>query len=422
MRTSAWLKVSTAIAAATLLLTGCGSSTDGAPAPAKSGGDTPTTADSSGDGVDSPLGSTPGTIDTGSYRTTPLPPFGPIGDPFLGRSVEGQRMAEFVTLPGEIDPALVGGNGSATYVVKNGDSLRVLTGKPVADAAQADGALAGFSTSRSTAESAGQKQLVHAVMRFPDAGAAAKAAVDMNTAMQTVPDEWGSPLATPGKIDILPDTQVSTNVNGNDFSSSSFTAHNEYVIYTWASAPQTEKDWTAQVTAKALQLQAPLIEKFPATPPEKYGELPVDVDGVLRLTVPKGGETRYTGDMAVYGPRGAAHTATDPAGALDYFDKTGMTNMSSDQTALYKTRDADSARELAGDFVKEVEVTMKMKKSTGPAGVPDAGCWALQSSRKQQFYCLVQVDKYLGEIQSQDEITAHQLASAQHKILSAAKK
>ena len=420
MKTSTWLPFAAVGVATVLLSGGCSSNTDGAAAPAKSGGDT--TSSDSTPKVPSPLGSTPGTIDTGSYRTTPLPPFGPIGDPFKGRSVEGQRMAEFVTLPGEIDPALVAGGGSGTYVIKNGDSLRVLTGKPVADAAQADGALAGFSTSRSTAESAARKQLVHAVMRFPDAAAAAKAAVDMNTALQTVPDEWGSALHDPGKIDILPDTKVSTKVNGDDFSSNSFTAHNEYVIYTWASAPQADKAWTAQVTAKALQLQAPLIDKFPATPPEKYGELPVDVDGVLRLTVPKGAETRYTDDMAVYGPRGAAHSATDPAGALDYFDKTGMTNMSSDQTAVYKTRDADAARELAGDFVKEVEVTMKMKKSTGPAGVPDAGCWALQSTRKQLFYCLVQVDKYLGEIQSEDEITAHQLASAQHKILAAAKK
>lgn len=426
MRKSTLVQVGVAAVAATVLLAGCGSdATSGTPT-AKSGGDggSETSADG-GDGSDtakpdSPLGETPGTIDAGSFRTTPLPAFGPVGDDFKGRSIEGQRMAEFVTLPSEIDPTLTSGGGGAIYVIKDGKSLAVTAGKPVADAAQANGALSGFSTSRSTA-GGGEKSIVHSVMRYPDAAAAGKAAVDMAVAMQTVTDEWGSDLSQPGKIDILPDTQVSTSTSGDSFSSSAFTAHNEYVIYTWAKAPVAQKDWIAQVTAKALELQGPLIDKFPATPPEKYGTLPIDVDGVLRLTVPKEGESRYTDDMGVYGPRGTAHRSTDPAGALDYFEKTGMTNMATDQTSVYKTRDESSATELAADFAKEVEVVAKMTKDAGPAGVPDAGCWKLASSRTSAFYCLVQVGPYLGEIQSKDKITAHQLTSAQYKMLAAAK-
>ena len=286
-----------ATVAAIVLVTGCSRTSEGqANAESESGRSATVAAQ----------GAAPGEMDPGTYRTTPQADFGTVTSVNSGRYVEGQRMAEFVVLPTELDPLLTGPVGMSTYVIKSGTALSVLLTGKSPDIAEREGMLTGFSTSRSYEDKKADKSIVHAVLRFPDAESAQRAAADMS-ADDALPSEY-LPGGVPTSIDILPDTLTTTRESSDGtFSSNSFTPHGQYIIYTWASAPIAEKDWTAQITAKALEQQGPMIDKFPATAADKFAELPMDIDNVLVLTIPEDDGNRTTSSDAVYGPRGSAH-------------------------------------------------------------------------------------------------------------------
>jgi hypothetical protein len=407
MRATKIAPIAAAATAAVLLLAGCSDdSTDGSAEPAaKSGGDT--------EQVD------PASLDTGAFPTAPRPEFTSVGDAFLGRSVEGQRMAEFVVLPPELDPQLTEGAPMSTYVIKDGNSLGIILPDPTEKVAADNGMLVGFSTSRST-EGRGpeEKSLVHAVLRFPDAAAAKKAATEMHQSVLAY--DSGTGLPQPGTINNFPDILATKSEANGAFSTNGFTPHNEYVIYTWAKAPAAEKDWAAKILAKASTDQGAMIDKFPATAPDQYKNLKVDVDNVLRATIPTEGK-QTTSSGAVYGPRGAAHFSTDALDTLDTFKETGTTRQAQDATNVYLSENEQGANDLMSAFGQEVATVGGMTPAAAPANVPNSACWSKQTSQGVENYCLVQKGTHLAEIYELDaEQKAHQMAAAQYLIFTAA--
>ncbi|MBU4616210.1 hypothetical protein IM877_15955 [Rhodococcus sp. GG48] len=105
-----------AAAATAVLLAGCGTGSADEPAPEQAAGDV-AVVDAS-------------TLDTGGFRTTPQAQFTTIGDDFRGSSTEGQRMAEYVVNPIEIDPQLTDLTAMSTYVIKDSKSLSILLPGP----------------------------------------------------------------------------------------------------------------------------------------------------------------------------------------------------------------------------------------------------------------------------------------------------
>lgn len=403
MRATKIAPIAAAAAAAVLLLAGCGqdSTTGEAEAAVKSGGDSGQVDASS--------------LDTGTVPTTPRPEFSTVGDAFLGRSIEGQRMAEFVVLPPELDPQLTEGAPMSTYVIKDGNSLGPILPGPTEEVAADNGMLVGFSTSRST-EGRGpdEKSVVHAVLRFPDAAAAKKAATEMHQSVLTF--DAGTGLPQPGTINNFPDTLATKSEANGTFSTNGFTPHNEYVIYTWAKAPAAEKDWTAKVLAKAATDQGAMIEKFPATAPDQYKNLKVDVDNVLRYAIPTEGK-QSTSSGAVYGPRGAAHFSTDALTTLDSFEQTGTTRAAMDASTVYLSDTEEGSQKLKDAFLQEQQSAGGMTKAAAPANVPGAECLSKETPRGVENYCLVQRGNYLGEIYLLDqEKEAHQMAAAQYLL------
>ncbi|MET4113280.1 hypothetical protein, partial [Rhodococcus sp. UYP5] len=294
--------------AALMLVTGCSSTTS-------TGGDAVATADS-----DTEFPIAPGDIDPGPFPTTPQAEFGAVANDGRGRIVEGQRLAEYVVLPTELDPELTKGAQMSTYVIKEGSALGNLLPGRQPQIAQDAGMIVGFSTSRSYLDRAAGKSVVHAVLRFPDSASAARAAREMSTA-GTEPAA-GIDGSLPSSIAALPDTSVTTYESGESFSSEGYTARGDFVIYTWVETPVGEKDWAAQILAKAVDQQGPMIDEFPATPVGEIASLPMDIDKVLVLTIPaeKG---RWATDLAVYGPRGATHFATNPTTNLAAMNEAG---------------------------------------------------------------------------------------------------
>ncbi|MFC1473842.1 DUF7373 family lipoprotein [Rhodococcus qingshengii] len=411
MRAKTFAPLAAAVAAI-VLVTGCSSTSEGqANAESESGGSATVAAQ----------GAAPGEMDPGTYRTTPQADFGTVTSVNSGRYVEGQRMAEFVVLPTELDPLLTGPVGMSTYVIKSGTALSVLLTGKSPDIAEREGMLTGFSTSRSYEDKKADKSIVHAVLRFPDAESAQRAAAGMS-ADDALPSEY-LPGGVPTSIDILPDTLTTTRENSDGtFSSNSFTPHGQYIIYTWASAPITEKDWTAQITAKALEQQGPMIDKFPATAADKFAELPMDIDNVLVLTIPEDDGNRTTSSDAVYGPRGSAHFSTNPTLTLDFMDKSDTTRMARSGSNVYRSENADGAATLFDLFKGDIVDTEGFTPSANPPGVPNAACFTKDTPQGTYNYCIVHQGRYLGEISAlDDETKVHQMTAAQYKILEAAK-
>ncbi len=82
------------LATAAALLTSCSTAIDGSPV-TSAGGPPPGTVDIA-------------LLDVGNYPTRPSAPIGTAGTPEIGAIVEGQRMANYVTGPWEVDPSLIG--------------------------------------------------------------------------------------------------------------------------------------------------------------------------------------------------------------------------------------------------------------------------------------------------------------------------
>lgn len=394
-----------ALAAATaVLVTGCGTGSAEEPAPEQAAGDV-AVVDAS-------------TLDTGDFRTTPQTEFTTIGDDFLGRSIEGQRMAEYVVNPIEIDPQLTDLTPMSTYVVKDGKSLSILLPDPIPQAAVDHNMLAGFSSARSTAGREGDQSLINAVLRFPDATTAQNAATALHEA--TMNNDYGTGLPQAGAIDVLPSTLVSNRETAGEIATNAFTPYNEYVLYQWTNTPVADKEWAAKTIAKTVRDQGPLIEKFAATAPGDFANIKVDVDSVLRLTVPT--ERTSTSEFAVYGPRGASHFANDPATKLAMFESTGTTRQAVDQTTVYLSQTEEGSKKLAEQMGAAFETSGGLTPTTAPANVPNAECWTKDTPQGVGTKCLVQHGQYVGEITTMDdERKAHQLTAAQYLILTSPK-
>ncbi|MCJ0907110.1 hypothetical protein [Rhodococcus sp. ARC_M6] len=406
MRATTFAPIAAAVAAI-LLVTGCSSTSDGQPnAEGESGGSATVAAQDAA----------PGEMDPGTFRTTPQPAFGKVTSVNSGRYVEGQRMAEFVVLPSELDPLLVGSVPMSTYVIKSGKALSILLTGKSPDIAEREGMLTGFSTSRKYEDKVADKSIVHAVLRFPDAASAKRAAVDMS-ADDALPGEY-SDGGVPTPIDILPDTLTTTReASDGSFSSNSFTPHGQYIIYTWASAPIAEKAWTAQVTAKALAQQAPMIDKFPATPADKFAELPMDIDNVLVLTVPEEDGNKTTSSSAVYGPRGAAHFSSNPTLTIEFMSESKTTLNAVAGTGVYRSETEQGASTLFDLFSSDI-TNQGFTKSANPPGIPNTACFTKDTPRGTYNYCIVHQGRYLGEISVlDDEKKVHQMTTAQYQIL-----
>lgn len=390
-------------AASALLLTGCSSiSAAGDPV-----------ADTAENDTAFPIA--PGEMDPGPYPTTPQADFGAVANESEGTAVEGQRMAEYVVLPTELDPELTESVPMSTYVIKDGPSLANLMPGREPQIADTEGMIVGFSTSRSHPDRAVDRSIVHAVLRFPNAAAASRAAEQMSAA-GTEPVDGVTP-AVPSRIDILPETAVTTRTTGESFSSEGFTARGDYVIYTWAGAPAADTDWVAQMIAAAVDQQGPMIDQFPATPAADIAALPMDIDNVLVLTLPAP-EGRWASDLAVYGARGAAHFATDPSVNAEMMNSAGADRMATDDTNVYRAEDDAGAAELHTLFADEAVRDQGLIPAASPPGVPGASCFLYETAQGDYTYCLVHRGRYLGEVSGlDDEKGVHQKATAQYMIL-----
>ncbi|MFW0783662.1 hypothetical protein AAFP35_04000 [Gordonia sp. CPCC 206044] len=369
-------------------------------------------------------------LDTGKYPTTPRAPFGETTHDNLIQ-VEGQRMAQYIVVPFEIDAELTKPT-NPTMVIIGRDSMRPLLPKESWDVRANAALVGGFVSTASTPDemirSGKNRALNNMVVRYltpADAKAAAQQmaegmAAKNNTTTTSLP---GSPESLVIRTSLQDQKMISV-----------FTPHGRYVLFQWYQVRDGQEDKLVPTVSKAIKLQSALIDQFPATPTkaEKAAGDPgrvkvvMDENRVLIYALPFPDEQVREGAngipganvRAVYGPRGMAHVSSDPSGTFKLLNQVGSTANGIERSTVYRAKDDAGATTLINSMTSSAKGS-GWKDIAPPPGLPVAHCQST-AAPKTNYACYVQLGRYVGEVHSTDKTDAYQQISAQYVIFTKA--
>ncbi|AZG46873.1 DUF7373 family lipoprotein [Gordonia insulae] len=365
-------------------------------------------------------------LDTGNYPTSPRPAFGTATqDDIL--QIEGQRMAQFIVVPFEIDPDLTN-TKMPTMVITGQNNLKgVLSDRPATVPAN-KALVGGFVTTASTQSARDQSSINNMVVRYLTPADAKAAAEQMAAAMV-------GPGTTRTTLPGLPDTLVLRSDEGGSPKMIAFTAHNNYVLYQWLKTPPEKQAELEPTIRKAIGLQTTLIDQFPATPTKAEAaargipgrSLPViDQNHVLIYALPYTDEEMRDAKKfvpgasvrAVYGPRGIAHMSSDPVTDYSVLTKVGSTANAVERSTVYRAETPEGATSIVDTFLASNR-SKGWSDVASPAGLPNAKCQTI-SRNGVRYFCIVQKGRYVGSVSSDRPDDAHKQISAQYVILTKA--
>jgi hypothetical protein len=363
----------------------------------------------------------PGLMDPGNYPTTPHAAYGAAGAG--GVIVEGQRMADFVVGPWEVDPQLVDSVPHGSLVWKDAASLtNNLLGTARGSIAGAHGFVVGFSSSRTSTPPGQIKSLANVVLRFPTPADATAAAAEMGMPLPASDNGIGDTAEVPIPIPGHPDASATTHTAGTDGGAvvSSFTAHGPFVFYDLATAQGGDVGTAAALVAKAIDLQGPRIDGFAPTDPANLDDLPLDPTGLAARTLPLSKNAAATVYQGVWGPYGSLHFAVDPVKAAPVNVEAGVLRRSYLTSMVWETKDAAGAQRLLRSFLAE-DADSTAKPTDGVAGLPSAKCSSSATDDPSQpsLVCYYAVDRYVVDVASRQDVDIQQQAAAQYLILTA---
>ncbi len=410
------------VAAMTVGLVGCASTVAGvaqkAPGPANT------------EGVDVAL------LDTGSYPVVPNHPYGTAGSADGGGLFEGQRMADNVIGPWQVDatlrqPAPLETLALSGSILPTSETLP----DPLPGIATAHGLIGGFVSTRRTPNDSPLRFLLNMVLRLPDPPSAAAAAGEMaakSDRVSNVPVAGDTPRR-PVSINDHPEaTAWAYGRADGGVAVQSFAAHGAYVFYQLATENHDyDNEFQARESISgALTDQARAIDRFVPTDPAKLADLPVDPSGQLLARVLWAPDGKVPRGAGTWRPHAALHFEDDPVESDALFTAAGVEWVGQLLARVYQSENADGAARVAGKLADRTRSQPDVQPTaTGVRGLPDARCFArttgwatpvdpptLQQAR-WHFKCLAQVDRYAFATYSGDETDAKQQLSAQWRIL-----
>lgn len=360
----------------------------------------------------------PALLQTGNYptgvRKAPSPSVG------LSRTIEAQRMAEYVIYPWEAYPTATDSDQLGTRAILNPAALGVqVPGGVMPDIAQANGFLYGFTTSRGTPKDApGPHMAVNViVMRFPgpDQANAALAAY----LAKRVPPEGSTgahPIAIPGHPEASATAVV---LDSGRPSVSSFSTHGPYIFDVFTQTDDTA-DAAASTIGKALDLQGPKIDKFQGTDPAQWPTMNPDPTGLLARSLPKPDAKVNDGvwTTPAFLHFAAGNSLDGPKGATDRFAQFGIDRIVQGKSTFYQTKDAAAAAGFAATVVKDFAEGGNEQKPTVP-GFPPAKCFTIKDAGEisDRFECVAPADRYVITVFAKQSQDAIQQISAQYLML-----
>ena len=370
-------------------------------------------------------------LDTGTYPTSPRPQFGKATEDDI-IAVEGQRLAQFVLAPFEVDRDLTVVQ-SPTGIIKNPAGVSMVINQKSSTVLANKQLIYGFTTSARTSDTLirqrANRSLRHMVLRYATADAARDAAQQM--ADLVAAGDNRTPTALPGTSTLVVDQDF-----GERVAKIAITAHNTYVLYDSYSTTPEHTDLAEPVIRRSLAQQRTLIDKFLATPTKDEARAQgitgssaprIDANKVLVYALPLSDSelAADTGDVdgqrrrAVYGPRGLAHFSTDPYGDFTVLTDAGATVNAVERTTVYRAATPDGAENIVSAFTSANLGGGGWGPAASPPGLPNATCQASRDGTSTRW-CVVAVGRYVGAASSKDEVDAHRQISAQYVILTKA--
>ncbi|WP_231976712.1 hypothetical protein [Mycobacterium sp. E740] len=349
-------------------------------------------------------------LDAGRFPTAPRNPLGVAGDPLLGAVLEGQRLADHVVGPWEVDSALTGSFGFGAVVLPRPEALALIGPMNLAAAAGRHDFVTGFASVRTEKN---RRVLLNAVLRFADDGAAQAAATDLSDAAAQQQGAGPAPkLEIPGHPDAWATSYTGADREIGQFGAArSFTAHGPYVLMQQAQAT-AGVEAAAQLVAKTIEVQAPEIDKFRATDVSELADISIDPTGLLARTIPLDGQDMTFTKPATYEQRGALHFQSDPARSAKLFSATGVDLVSMAGSTVYQTSDADGAKGVVDEFYAEVSPTAQPANPV--PNMPDSRCLRMSEGG---FYCVATADRYTIETSAPTLLATQQMTAAQYIML-----
>ncbi|WP_019929475.1 hypothetical protein [Nocardia sp. BMG111209] len=177
----------------------------------------------------------------------------------------------------------------------------------------------------------------------------------------------------------------------------------------------------ADIAKKALDKWDAMIKSYTETPLDKFGSLPLDVDGMLGRTVPFDKNTLPGGidPQGVYPRQAALHIANRPDLIRAAFDDAGVDAVAAASTYVYRTRDAAAAARLAVALAKEHDDAWI--PMDGPPNMPGVACFKQPDGTTTDWTapptCFVTYDRFVAKIYALNVQELYQRTAAQYKLL-----
>ncbi|MUL78847.1 hypothetical protein [Mycolicibacterium sp. CBMA 226] len=362
-------------------------------------------------------------LDHGNYAVEPRQPLGEAGKPELGALLEAQRLANYVTGPWEVDPALTAplafGIGPGSLALPGGAKALATFFSPDQNQAMAlDGYVNGFATARAVKN---QKQLMNIVLRFTDPAAASAAANSIAQAQIAHPIPLPPPIPTtsitiPGHPDAVATTHMFEDKNiGQTWTVvDSFTPHGPFVLMQRAQLIGPADGATAMV-AKTLDLQGPAIDKAPLVDPAQFATVQRDPSGLLAraIPVPKGGATPNS-NMTL-DAHGLLNFDGDPVAGAKNLSDAGVDVGVNAAGWVYRAKDAASATGLVNALVAKMQADGPVNETV--PNLPGSHCQKAADGKSAT--CVASADRYAYQIDANTLKDAQQQAAAQYLLLTA---
>lgn len=376
-----------------------------------------------GDAAKKPATADSAELNAGNYPTTPRPPLGDAGTE--GQYVDARRMADFVVMPFDVDPALTAGGGISFFngPFKGADAIGVIFDTFFPDTA-ARNYVTGFMTSRQH-EGGRNPNLFSGVLRYQAAEDAAAAAdvlgVEGGPDPARYPDNK-APDATPTSIPGHPESRGLT-WSGTGTTVTAYTPHGPYLLVHQSYSTVGPNEAMDLVT-RAIDKQLPMIDQFKPTPVDKLAELPLDPDGLLARTLEPRPDERGRLRFGLYGVHAFRAFSDDPAGDEKLLNDAGVDLIAISGADVYRARDAAGAGQIIDAWAKTRGEDGDWDAIDPVAGLPDSHCFKMEnkpgSDDAYTYYsCLYTADRYAVDVIASQKAALSQKAAAQYLLLTA---
>jgi len=337
-------------------------------------------------------------------------------------------MAAYVVGPWQVDPSLTNSRRTGALVIDDRRQLGAVLWPDVIAPTWHQPFIVAFSSERRAANPKDPTMLRNAVLRFATAASAAAVAQGISSAALKTPTVTNAdspipvgpirPVPIPGHPDITGALAMHRDGNQDVQEVTVVSAHGVYVLIHVADSGQ-DADHAAAVAGHALDLQAPLIDKFQPTEPAQFLNLPLDPTGLVARTLPLKAGHADSMSNAAYAAAAELHLEDDPVQAERALVDSGVDVVSVGQTTVYRAKDPESAQRLAKALGDDTARRPASHSAQAVAGLPQSRCVRLdeENGLVPRHWCIATVDRFAVKAVARQLDNTHQELAAQYLIL-----